>query len=84
MLKFILIIVVVYYLLKLLSRALLPFLFNYMIKKTENNIFGRNMKGDNSNQKEEGDISIDYSPGDGKKKKTPDDAGEYIDFEELD
>ena len=82
-LKFILIVVLVYYFLKLLSRALLPFLLKYIVKKAEGNAFFHDMSGGNPDEKEEGEISIDYSPNEGKKKKTPDDEGEYIDFEEL-
>ncbi len=83
MLKFILIIVLVYYFLKLLSRALLPFLLKYIVKKAEGNVFFGGMNGDNENQKEEGEITIDYPPDENKKKKTLDDEGKYIDFEEL-
>ena len=83
MLKFILIIVLVYYGLKLLFRALMPFFLKYLFKKAEGNAFFHDMSGGNPNQKEEGEISIDYSPDKAKKKDTPDDEGEYVDFEEL-
>ena len=83
MLKFILIIVLGYYLLKLLSRALLPFLLKYIVKKAENSAFYGGRSGDNTPPKEEGEVTIDYSPSEHKEKKTPDDEGEYIDFEEL-
>ena len=83
LLKFLFIAVLVYYSFRFLMRVLLPFLLKYLIKKTGSNIFGSDMAGENPGRAE-GDVSIDYSPNSTEKKKTSDDEGEYIDFEELD
>ena len=82
MLKFIIIIILAYYLLKLLSRALLPFLLKYIVKKAEGNAFYGDMNG-GSAEKEEGEVTIDYSPSEEKKRKSSDDKGEYVDFEDV-
>ena len=83
MLKFILIIVLGYYFLKLLFRALMPFLLKYIVKKAEGNAFFGDMNSGNKTQKEEGEITIDYAPNKNKEKKTPGDEGEYVDFEDI-
>ncbi|MRH99723.1 DUF4834 family protein [Kriegella sp. EG-1] len=91
LLKTILIILLVYYGLKIIAKWYGPKLFNYAAKKTEEKFKER--FGDFSNQQggfgqqpmdEEqiGDISIKKQSS--RKKTTKEPVGEYIEFEELD
>lgn len=83
-LKTILVILLVYYLLKLLARWFAPKLFVYAARKTEER-FREQFEGFSSNVREEdiaeGDITIDKKPT--RKNNTSSEIGEYIDFEEL-
>jgi len=76
LLRTILIIVIIYYLVKLFARYVLPVLAKYFIRKTAENI----QKQYDKPKRNVGDINIDYIP---KKKQTPDDLGEYIDYEDV-
>ncbi|MBT8306829.1 MAG: DUF4834 family protein [Maribacter sp.] len=84
-LKTILIILLVYYLLKILARWFGPKLFSYAAKKTEER-FRENFGGyANQHRNEEehmGDVIIDKKPA--KKYSESKKVGEYIEFEELD
>ncbi len=83
-LKTLLIIVLVYYLLKLLARWFAPKLFNYAARRTERHFkeaFGHmNMNAQEQNE-EIGDITIDKNTT--RKKDASNNVGEYIDFEEI-
>lgn len=74
-LKFILIVTLLYYLAKSLVKLLFPFL----LKNLNNKMNSAN--NNNFNNKNEGDISIKYSK---KNKKIDKNIGEYTDFEEID
>ncbi|MCD4696569.1 MAG: DUF4834 family protein [Bacteroidales bacterium] len=76
LLRTILIIVLVYYMVKLFVRFVLPFIARYFIRKSFSNF--QNQKQTTS--KKEGEINVDYTP---KKKNLGDDLGEYIDYEEV-
>jgi hypothetical protein len=83
LLKIILIIILVYYTLKLLARIFAPFLFKYAAKKFEQkfgNSYNYHSK-DSSKQQKEGETVIDSIP---KQQKSNKNVGEYIDFEEID
>ncbi|UWX56163.1 DUF4834 family protein [Maribacter litopenaei] len=84
-LKTILIILLVYYLLKILARMFAPKILNYAAKKTESH-FRKTYEGFNqeSNPQEEqvGDVIINKKST--KKKNNSEKVGEYIDFEEVD
>ena len=83
LLKTILIIILVYYTLKLLARLFAPFLVKYAAKKFEQkfgNGYNYNSQGSEKNQKE-GETVIDSVP---KQQKSNKNVGEYIDFEEID
>ena len=75
-LRTILIIIIVYYLIKLAVRYLLPLWARYFIKKTQAKMQNQYQEP----QKKEGEISIDYAP---KKKKSGDELGDYIDYEDI-
>jgi len=84
-LKTILIILLVYYLLKILARWFAPKIFSYAAKKTEER-FRENFDGftnkHKSNEEQIGDIIIDKKPT--KQNTASKKVGEYIEFEELD
>lgn len=84
LLKTILIIILVYYTLKLLARIFAPFLFKYAAKKFEQkfgNGYNQTSQGSDKNQKE-GETVIDSIPN--QHQKSNKNVGEYIDFEEID
>ncbi|NND78372.1 MAG: DUF4834 family protein [Maribacter sp.] len=84
-LKTILIVLLVYYLLKILARWFGPKIFSYAAKKTEER-FREKFEGfanqDMGNEEQIGDIIIDKKPT--KQNKASKKVGEYIEFEELD
>ena len=82
-LKTLLILVLVYYALKILLKFLKPYLMNYAVK-TANERFGGNFGKNSTNfqKEEEGSVTIDDSQA--KKKKSNPSVGEYVDYEELD
>jgi len=84
-LKTILIIILVYYLLKMVLRLLAPKLFSYAAKKTEAHFqekFGEFMNQNQNSERQVGDVIIDKEPE--RKDSSSQKVGEYIDFEELD
>ena len=84
-LKTLLIIILVYYLLKLIGRWLAPRVFNYAAKKTERHFRDAfeqaNMGGNTSEQRVHDQHNSKKTTG---SKGTSKDVGEYIDFEEID
>ena len=80
----ILIIVLVWYGMKILSRIFAPLLMRYVAKKAEQKFgqqFGQAQQPQQS-KKKEGEISIDKAP---RQSKTSNkDVGEYVDYEEID
>ena len=80
--KVILIILLVYYGLKILSRLFAPYLMKYVAKKAEQR-FGQQFGGFQKQdpQKKEGEITIDKMP---KSKTSNKNVGEYVDYEEID
>ena len=83
-LKTLLILVLVYYTLKILLKFLKPYLMKYAVKKANERFgdaFGAN-SADFQKKEEEGSISIDDSQA--NKKKSNPSVGEYVDYEELD
>ncbi len=80
----ILIIVLVWYGIKILSRIFAPLLMRYVAKKAEQKFgqnFGQNQKPPQA-AKKEGEISIDKAPN--ANKSSNKDVGEYVDYEEID
>ncbi|MBU2973371.1 DUF4834 family protein [Zobellia sp. B3R18] len=85
-LKTILIILLVYYLFKILVKMFAPKIFGYAARKTQehfNEKFGEFAQQTNGqNQKERvGDVIIDKKPS--KKNTSNNQVGDYIDFEEV-
>ena len=73
--KFILYSLVAYYVFKFLSRIYL----GYIINKFKNNTYQHTTN--NTKKEQDGEVTIDKMPK-GKSKKN--DAGDYIDYEEID
>ena len=84
-LKTILIILLGYYLLKIVAKFFAPRLINYAAKKTESR-FKEAFEGFNQGQQPQdeqvGDVIIDKKTE--KRQRTGEKVGEYIDFEEVD
>jgi hypothetical protein len=84
LLRTILIIALVYYGIKILSRIFAPFLLKYAAKKAEQcfgDQFGQFQKGQKQDsQKKEGEITIDKIP---NTKTSNKDVGEYVDYEDV-
>jgi hypothetical protein len=78
----ILIILLVYYGIKILSRMLAPVFFKYVSKKAEKK-FGQQFGNFQTNKppEKEGETIIDKMP---KTKPSNKDVGEYVDYEEID
>ena len=76
MLKVILLILIIFYSVRFISRLLFPLLFRTMVKKTS-----RNMRS-NEPKRREGEVSINKSSK--QKKQSNTSVGEYVDFEEID
>lgn len=86
LLRTILIIVVVWYLFKVLSRIFAPFLIKFAAKKAEQRFgdqFGQfNRHQQQEKPKREGEVTIDKMPP--KTKASNKKVGDYVDFEEVD
>ena len=84
-LRTILIILLIYYGLKILMRIFAPFLVRYMSKKMQERFgdqFQQQQHANDRNRPKEGETVIDKMP---NKAKTSDKkVGEYIDYEEID
>jgi len=79
--RFILIVVAVYYLFKIIARYLLPYLVKRMIGKMADQMTQK-QGYQGSSPKPEGKVTIEYKP-ETKKRKATDDYGEYVDYEEV-
>ncbi len=82
--RMILIILLIYFGIKILSRLFAPFLIKYVAKKAEQRFgdqFGQFGKQQQEKQKKEGEITIDKIP---KTKTSNKNVGDYVDYEEID
>ena len=81
--RVVLIILLIYFGLKLIFRWLGPLLLKYFLRKVGKKFeqqFSRSAPG--QQRKKEGEVSIERKPK--KSRKSNDDVGEYIDYEEID
>jgi hypothetical protein len=80
--KIILIIALIYFGVKIISRLFAPVLLKYVSKKAEER-FGQQFGGfqKTQSQEKEGEISIDKMP---NSKSSNKNVGEYVDYEEID
>ncbi|WP_405296778.1 DUF4834 family protein [Algibacter sp. Ld11] len=81
LLRTIFIIVLVYYLFKVLSRIFAPFLMKFAVKKAEERFGGQFQKQQQQPAKKEGEVTIDKIPNTRTSNK---DVGDYVDYEEVD
>ncbi|MGB5417895.1 DUF4834 family protein [Algibacter sp.] len=85
LLRTILIIALIYYGIKILSRIFAPLLLKFAAKKAEERFgdqFGQYQKKQQQEpQKKEGEITIDKVP---QTKTSNKNVGEYVDYEEID
>ena len=84
-LKTILIIVLIYYLFKMLAKLFAPKIINYAAKKTEAHFkekFGDFTAQNTTNEERVGDVIIEKKPT--SKGNSSEKVGDYIDFEEID
>ncbi len=83
-LRTILIILLIWYGIKILSRIFAPILMRYVAKKAEQKFGGQfnQHQQPQPKKKKEGEISIDKMPKDSKSSNKK--VGEYVDYEEID
>lgn len=81
LLRTIFIIVLVYYLFKVLSRIFAPFLMKFAVKKAEERFGGQFNQQQQAPKKKEGEVTIDKIP---NIKTSNKDVGDYVDYEEVD
>ena len=83
--RIILIILLIYYGLKILSRLFAPLLLKYIAKKAEERFGGQfgqfQQKTQHDTRKKEGEVTIENMP---NTKTSNKDVGEYVDYEEID
>jgi hypothetical protein len=85
LLRTILILIIIFYVVRLFTRHILPSLFyNYMDEKMEE--LSRKQQKQRQRQQEqakkrEGEVTIDYKPGDQSKNKPA--KGDYVDYVEV-
>ena len=77
----ILIILVIWYSVKILSRLFAPYLVRYVAKKAEQK-FGQQFNNQQAPKPKEGEISIDKMPDQNTSGNK--NVGEYVDYEEID
>ncbi len=77
LLRTILVILIVYYLFKLVARYVIPLVAKYFINKAAKQYQEQYREPP---RKKEGEVSIDYKP---EKKRKLDDLGEYVDYKEV-
>lgn len=85
LLKTVLIILLVYFFLKILAKWFGPKILRYAAKKTEQHFrekFGGFPNQPASNEEKEGDVTIEKNKGNASASSKK--VGEYIDFEEID
>lgn len=89
LLKTILVILLIYYGLKILVQLFAPKIFGYAAKKTEEHFrekFGEFAQRSQRNEERVGDVIIDKNPStkNTSKNDSSNTVGDYIDFEEID
>lgn len=83
--RMVLIILLIYFGIKILSRLFAPFLIKYVAKKAEQRFgdqfgqFGKQQQEEK--QRKEGEVTIDKVP---KTKTSNKNVGDYVDYEEID
>ncbi|MCF8273384.1 MAG: DUF4834 family protein [Flavobacteriaceae bacterium] len=83
LIRAILIILLIYYALKVLSRLFAPLLIKFVAKKAEERFGSQfdNFQKQNEPQRKEGEVTIEKVP---NTKSSNKNVGDYIDYEEID
>lgn len=81
LLRFILIIIIIYYAFRLLIRYVLPWLVKLYLKNFQKNFYKQNPNVRQKDKRKDGDVKVDYVP---NKEERDNNIGEYVDFEEID
>ncbi|TYA71833.1 DUF4834 family protein [Seonamhaeicola marinus] len=84
LINMILIILLIYFGVKILARLFSPFLARFVIKKAEQRFgqqFGQHQNRQQQKSRKEGEVTIDKMP---NRKASNKDVGDYVDFEEID
>lgn len=80
--RMILIIMLIYFGIKILSRLFAPILLKFVAKKAEERFGGPYQRGQqNQKTEKEGEVTIDKMPNKGKSSNEK--VGDYIDYEEI-
>jgi uncharacterized protein YjeT (DUF2065 family) len=87
LLRFLIIAICVLYLVRALARFLLPFLFKKVVNNMSQKMNDQQKNyGQNTHQEStrpEGTISVDFVPPPPKKKPKLDNAGDFVDYEDV-
>ena len=81
-LRTILILILVYYALKLLGRILFPVLFQKAVRNFEDKVRQQQDQANSQDQVREGETVIDRKPK--PQQESNNNVGEYVDYEEID
>ena len=86
LLKFLIIAICVLYIIRMLARIFLPFLFKKAVHKMKEKMSQQQQayqQQTNNPEKPEGTLSVDFVPPTPKKKPKLDQAGDFVDYEDL-
>ena len=83
--RFLLILIIVYYVFKLLVRFVFPFFLKNFVEKAQRKFYEQNPHLDPEAKKREGEVRVEHNPekSASSKGKPDDDFGEYVDYEEV-
>lgn len=85
LLKFLIIAICVLYIIRMLARIFLPFLFKKAVHKMKEKMSQQQQAYQQTNnpEKPEGTLSVDFVPPTPKKKPKLDQAGDFVDYEDV-
>ena len=85
LLKFLIIAICILYIIRMLARIFLPFLFKKAVHKMKEKMSQQQQAYQQTNnpEKPEGTLSVDFVPPTSKKKPKLDQAGDFVDYEDL-
>ena len=85
LLKILIIAICVLYIIRMLARIFLPFLFKKAVHKMKEKMSQQQQAYQQTNnpEKPEGTLSVDFVPPTPKKKPKLDQAGDFVDYEDL-
>ena len=83
LLRTLLIIVLVFYAFRFITRFVLPFIMKYFIGKVQRDLYNIHHGDVKDAQRKKGEVRIDHAPEKESSKRNNDGQGEYIDFEEV-